>query len=368
MPPARDQKNDADTSADVQHTMQCMEVWGGNRSVDNAVSVPGLDAWVYAQPFGSGDAGGDVHYVSSCATGRITRILIADVSGHGHAVAETADALRDLMRQYVNYLDQTAFVTALNREFKSLAREGGFATAVAATYFEPTGVLLICNAGHPRPLIYRAREQSWQLLDHAAIGTRSDHHAQRESAIPRLLHKPELANLPLGVVQGTSFQQFAIRLRPGDMVVLYTDSLIEARNADGKALGETGLLDLVHVVDPSDPMALRKEVLDRINTHRQSDAAFDDDLTMLLLRPNRQGLRRSPRDLIRATARFAGMTGKRILGRSGPLPWPDLNLANMGGAMIPALNHRWGGRRDASTDGDDGPASMSSSASADQGD
>ena len=78
---------------DPQH-MQCMEVWGGNQVVDSGVVMAGLDAWVYSKPFGGAEGGGDVYYVSSCATGRITRLLVADVSGHGSSVAQTAAGLR----------------------------------------------------------------------------------------------------------------------------------------------------------------------------------------------------------------------------------------------------------------------------------
>ena len=67
--------------------MQCMEVWGGNQTADSGVIMAGLDAWVYSKPFGGADGGGDVYYVSSCATGRITRLLVADVSGHGTPAA-----------------------------------------------------------------------------------------------------------------------------------------------------------------------------------------------------------------------------------------------------------------------------------------
>src|SRR5437899_58220 len=94
--------------------MQCMEVWGGNQVVDSSVAMAGLDAWVYSRPYGQADGGGDVHYVSSCATGRITRLLVADVSGHGVAVCDVAAQLRTLMRRYVNYLDQTRFVRSMN--------------------------------------------------------------------------------------------------------------------------------------------------------------------------------------------------------------------------------------------------------------
>src|ERR671938_407996 len=90
--------------------MHCMEIWGGNQDVSSGIVMAGLDAWVYSKPYGQAEAGGDVYYVSACATGRITRLLVADVSGHGAAVRETAITLRNLMRQYVNHIDQTRFV------------------------------------------------------------------------------------------------------------------------------------------------------------------------------------------------------------------------------------------------------------------
>src|SRR5437667_7049027 len=125
-----------------QH-MTCMEVWGGNTPTNNGVSMLGLDAWVYSKPYQSADAGGDVYYVSSCATGRITRLLVADVSGHGETVSNVAEQLRLMMRRYVNHLDQGQFVRSMNRQFSSMADAGCFATAVVTTFFSPTRDLLL---------------------------------------------------------------------------------------------------------------------------------------------------------------------------------------------------------------------------------
>ena len=44
--------------------------------------MAGLTAWVYSKPFGDSEGGGDVHYVSSCATGRITRLMLAELDSH----------------------------------------------------------------------------------------------------------------------------------------------------------------------------------------------------------------------------------------------------------------------------------------------
>src|SRR6266550_2791582 len=132
----------SDTSPEL---MQCMEVWGGSDIVDKTVAISGLDAWVYCKPYLDAEGGGDVYYVSSCATGRITRLLVADVSGHGEAVRATAQHLRELMRRYVNHIDQTRFVRSMNQQFAALSKDGSFATALVTTFFAPTNHLLLSN-------------------------------------------------------------------------------------------------------------------------------------------------------------------------------------------------------------------------------
>ena len=83
-----------------------MEVWGGNRPVDSGVIMPGVDAWVYSQPCENQAAGGDVHYVSTCCGGKVVRMVVADISGHGAGVAETGVQLRLLMRRFINHQNQ----------------------------------------------------------------------------------------------------------------------------------------------------------------------------------------------------------------------------------------------------------------------
>ncbi|MBN68515.1 MAG: hypothetical protein CME32_04445, partial [Gimesia sp.] len=107
--------------------MQCMEVWGGNQSVDRKLTTTGLDLWVYSQPHAASQSGGDVYYVSSCSSGRITRLLLADVSGHGEVVAARANVLRNLMRRHINRINQASLVEAINDDFESESRTGAFA-------------------------------------------------------------------------------------------------------------------------------------------------------------------------------------------------------------------------------------------------
>src|SRR2546423_1619348 len=87
-------------------SMRCMEIRGGSRAVEEAFDTPGLDAWLYSRPYEGADRGGDLHYVSLCGGGVITRVVVADVSGHGAQVAEFSEALRLLMRKNINIKSQ----------------------------------------------------------------------------------------------------------------------------------------------------------------------------------------------------------------------------------------------------------------------
>jgi len=278
----------AGNSAEAQHELSgrriaCMEVWGGHDCFHGEVSVPGNDVFVGCDPYTSDSHGGDIYYVSSCAAGLITRFVLADVSGHGIVVAEAAASLRGLMRRYINTPDQSRFARALNKSFSQ--KNGLFATALLVSYFAPSDHLIICNAGHPRPLHYSASTQQWRYLDHESDGVVKQTHSKSVG----------LSNLPLGVISPTQYEQFALPLEKGDLIVLYSDAFIEVRTADGKPWGEDGLLQAVREVSVADPAQLRSDLLASILS-QSNTPRLDDDVTMIVLHhnasdPPRQGLR-----------------------------------------------------------------------------
>jgi hypothetical protein len=54
----------AERPASLEHTLQCMKIWGGVEPVERAVSAPGRELCVCSQPFEGGAQGGDVYYVT----------------------------------------------------------------------------------------------------------------------------------------------------------------------------------------------------------------------------------------------------------------------------------------------------------------
>jgi serine phosphatase RsbU (regulator of sigma subunit) len=251
-----------------------MEIWGGNRAVEKTVSTPGLDIWVSSRPYEGAEAGGDVHYVSLCGGGQITRLMLVDVSGHGAEVAGVAKSLRDLMRKNINNKDQSRLVQALNREFTELAQMNRFATAVVATYLTTGDTLTMCNAGHPHPLWWRAETGKWSALDH-------------DGTTPG----GSMADLPLGIIDEMTYTQHQMKLGRNDLILIYTDALTEAENAAGEQLGETGLLTLVESLDATNPAAIPSALMSALSEYREGHPP-GDDATFILLRhtaaPTRQ--------------------------------------------------------------------------------
>ncbi len=243
--------------------MHCMEVWGGNQAVQRNFHTPGLRIWVYSQPYGEAVGGGDVYYLSSCASGRITRILLADVSGHGEMVSRMAVNLRDLMRRNVNFIKQTRFVRAMNRQFADFGEQGGFATALVSTFFAPSKTFALCNAGHPVPFVFRAKKSDWSALRNEAD------------------HSKGISDTPLGVVGEATYGQLDLRLQTGDMVLSFSDALTESLDAAGRPLGQEGTLGLVRELPITQPDELIPALVKRIRGLSDGNLR-QDDATLLL--------------------------------------------------------------------------------------
>lgn len=260
-----------------------MEIWGGNQAVDTALDMPGLNTFVFSRPHKGDQAGGDIHYLSSCASGRITRLLVADVSGHGQTASDTALKLRGLMRRHINNPDQSRFVSEVNREFSGLAQAGGFATAVMGTFWAPSATLSLSNAGHPRPLFYSAANRRWSAL------TQSDGDAK------------QLSNIPLGVTDEVAYSQASTRMAVGDMVLLYTDSLIESADTTGRMLGETGLLERFNDLKANTPADV---IPATVAAWERAGQLQEDDVTALLIHANGSEADSSPWAYLKAGARI----------------------------------------------------------------
>jgi len=246
--------------------LACAETWAGISETASVVEFPGLMAWVYSVPAGTDHVGGDVHYASVCPSCIVSRIALADVSGHGETVAALGDKLRELMQVYLRDLEQIALMRDLNQALRQDFSDH-YATMVAVGWHGRRGLMVITNAGHPPPLWYRASRDEWTWLE--------SHHPDVTG---------RLSGLPLGLLPDVTYDRVIVRPQPDDVVVLYSDGVSEATNSAGTELGRDGLLDLVRPIDVRSPEALGTRLAAALRAFREGEAPQDDQTIIVMQR------------------------------------------------------------------------------------
>jgi sigma-B regulation protein RsbU (phosphoserine phosphatase) len=246
--------------------LACLELRGGNERVAYSAELPGLAAWVCCRPMTPATRGGDLHYLSVCSQGFISRIALADVAGHGEFVSSIADRLRDVFRKHSDAWDQTEVVRELNDAFLAGAGTLEYATALVLSHYSQSGEMLFTNAGHLPPLWYHAEERQWTLM------------------LESTPYAKEIADLPIGLISGTPYSQTAVQLGMGDLVVLYTDGITESISSGGRELTKDGLLDLARAVPFTSGVELGPALLASVESFRGVSPAEDDESLVVLER------------------------------------------------------------------------------------
>ena len=242
------------------HQMRCAEVWGGNARSDFDVCTRGLTASLISH-CSEGETGGDIYYFSLCAYDELTRILLADVRGHGAEAAEIGQWIYEGLEKRMNSLDAAGVLAELN----TLVRERGFpalTSAVLVSHYQSGKTLYYSYAGHP-PALARRRGAEWTML-----------------TIPDGAAGP--ANLPLGVMADTRYDQVEIAVEPGDRVVLYTDGVTECPGEGAEYLDIEGLARWLGEAGEVPVENLKREVLRRLRI-QAGESLPHDDCTLIAL-------------------------------------------------------------------------------------
>jgi len=86
---------------DAHGRLECKELWGGISNQDSDVSAGKVIGSIYSTPCCEGSEGGDIYYFGVCKDGVISRLAIADVTGHGEAVAEISQYVYDTLKTHI---------------------------------------------------------------------------------------------------------------------------------------------------------------------------------------------------------------------------------------------------------------------------
>jgi phosphoserine phosphatase RsbU/P len=249
----------------VAKRLTCGEIAAGHQRTATLFELPGLAAWVHSIPSGPGDEGGDVHYVSVCDRCLVSRIALADVSGHGQAVAAVGATLRNLMERHLTALGQVGLMRDLNDAVRQELHQVHYATMVAAGWHGRRRLLVVTNAGHPPPLWYRATHREWTWLDPAPDDRRN---------------RP--TGVPLGLLEQIDYDRRVVRPPPGDIVVLYSDGVSEATSRAGEELGRDTLMAIAKELDRSSAQTFGAQLVARLARFRGHVEPSDDHTIIVL--------------------------------------------------------------------------------------
>ncbi|MHB1341411.1 MAG: SpoIIE family protein phosphatase [Coriobacteriia bacterium] len=181
--------------------------------------VPGLElGHLYHSASAGTNVGGDFYDVIPYDDGR-TGLIIGDVSGRGVEIAALTTLVKSAMRAEALRLPTPHGVLAHANEIMMKGSDSSeFASAFFGMLDGTTGHLSYGLAGHPSPILLRA------------------------GAAPVLLSDQQMI---LGVRSDARYTPSELTLDIGDLLVLYTDGLIEAGKRGGERYGTDRLLEAV---------------------------------------------------------------------------------------------------------------------------
>jgi phosphoserine phosphatase RsbU/P len=197
---------------------------------------------------------GDYYDVIQLSDGRLV-FAIADISGKGISAAILMSNLQAVLRTLAEAGSSPAQVCSqLNRHLYKVTDATRFATFFYAEWDRGGRWLSYVNAGHNPPILR---------------GSRS---GQRLVAL----------SMPLGIFDTSEFQVGRVQLQAGDLMVLYSDGITEARAKRGEEFGEARLGAVVAAYADKPLAEIREQVLAAVR--HWSGQEPEDDMTLLLAR------------------------------------------------------------------------------------
>ncbi len=211
--------------------------------------------------------GGDYYDFLELRPGRLALVL-ADIAGKGVSGALLmANLQANLRSQYAMAVDDLPrLLASVNRLFYENSDDASYATLFFADYDDSSRKLRYGNCGHLPPLLLRARGSS----------------PDRFSEAPKLEWLHSTCTV-MGLFEDWHCELAEVQLAPGDTLVLYTDGITEAANADGEEFGESRLLDTVVSYSDLHAEPLLQAVVAAVQQFsRVSDQ--QDDITLVIAR------------------------------------------------------------------------------------
>jgi sigma-B regulation protein RsbU (phosphoserine phosphatase) len=202
-------------------------------------------------------------------------VAIGDVAGKGISAALLMASIQSIMRTQLTAgipihaatapeagngdrrtaLSVAELVSQLNKQVCANTAPEKFATFYFGLYDDESRVLTYTNAGHLPPILMR------------------DGQAERL----------EVTGTVVGAFPFARYEEKTIQLRAGDLLVAFTDGIVEPENAYGEAFGEEKLIDLLLRYEQREPEEIMTRIMETVEQWTGA-SELSDDMTLLVAR------------------------------------------------------------------------------------
>jgi serine phosphatase RsbU (regulator of sigma subunit) len=186
-------------------------------------------------------------------------VMVADVSGKGLAAALIMVAFRAYFHATViNELSMRVVMARVNRLVHDTTDGERFITCFYGLIDPENKRLLYISAGHNPPLLLRG-DGTVELLDRGG-------------------------GLPLGVFETSRYSESVVEFRPGDVLVMYTDGVVEARDVRDEEFGMKRLEEVVRASSGRRAHEIVRAITEAVDEHSAEVGGPEDDLTVSVIK------------------------------------------------------------------------------------
>ncbi len=207
-------------------------------------------AFRYEPVLGVGGDFIDIHYRDGMDE---VGLFICDVSGHGASSAMIASMVKMSLNSWGRFIQKPAEAFIEMKRLLSGKIDDNFISAYMCCIDLKTGIITSACAGHP-PMIIIRKSGGTEII------------------------KPG-GRLIIDAADSV-YEEVRTQLYPGDMIVLYTDGVIEARIASGEMIGEERFIEMLERHTGLSPYALCGNIYNEIFNNSEA-TVIDDDFALL---------------------------------------------------------------------------------------
>jgi sigma-B regulation protein RsbU (phosphoserine phosphatase) len=205
--------------------------------------------------------GGDLYDFFDLGRERIG-ILCADVSGKGIPAALMMANLQAVARAHSGdtsdspALAPAQFVEILNQQLTGRFGDNRYATLFWAEYNAQTGMLTYVNAGQPSPILIRSTG---------------------------MVERLDSDGFPVGMFANTRYTARELQMLPGDRLVIFSDGLTDAQNAEEEEFGDERLMACCQTIAPGiDAKGLAEILMQAVSEWSIGAEQFDDTTVVVV--------------------------------------------------------------------------------------